>query len=1052
MLDFDSHYALRRQLAADLERDLVGPSGAEHEVLADMPADAYRIGVLHPQAEPSATAVVDARAEQLGTEVDLPGDDAEVGAHPEPTVVDDTRFPSTLGVTCSVDGRRCAVLRVTARAAKYVPADAEGVPMSDQQARALSRSELFEQREWARVPIELPVVEIDVSKVGVTERPLDEGLALWWHVRAPGADGEVALTVTLINRLEARSPVKDLDARFQCGLSLEDLNQDAVFVERRVPSLGQVSDDDLRSYELLYRHAKTFAVGHGCAARWEGPGLDRKTRVESSVVPQARVRVATHRSVDNPTLDMKAAAAMAPGDVVAGLAAFIDGYEGWIGDTRSAATELPESLRAVAAEHLALCEESVGRMRAGIEQIEKDPDVRLAFQLMQEAMTSQRAASVLRAGGKLGTPDAGEVAAGWRPFQLGFILQCLEGIADHDSPDREVADLLWFPTGGGKTEAYLGLIAFTVFLRRLRGEGAGVTVLMRYTLRLLTVQQFARATLLICSCERIRRLRDDLGEAEISIGLWVGQGGTPNTMKQAEAALGGDLRQGNPRQLEACPWCGHAFTPRNYRIADGRVLVACEQNGCEFRNGLPVHLVDESIYEVRPTLLIATEDKFAAIAWRDECRNLFNLGTDDAPPALIVQDELHLISGPLGTIAGLYEMAVDLLCEAEGPLPKVIASTATIRRADSQTRGLFGREMRQFPPPGIDARDSYFAVEADPKVGADRLYVGLLSPVSSHAYLMIRVFARLLHSASSAGDDDGVRDAYWTLVGYFNSLRVLGGAVLQVHDDVRDRLQQLSDAPDARGVVEELDLIEMTSRVPSERIPKMLKELERPLGREPKDVVLATNMISVGLDVDRLGLMAVMGQPQATSEYIQATSRVGRKWPGLVAVIFNGNKSRDRSHYENFAGYHHALYRHVEATSVTPLSPRARDRALHAILIALARQTLEQFGGNEGAGMAERARPKLEAVRDRIMERAERTLPSDSPDRFEMLEAVRAHLDAIIERWETRARRTPGLVYQASDSKDSLLTSASGAQSKAFATGYSMRDVDAETTFEVVNR
>jgi ATP-dependent helicase YprA (DUF1998 family) len=414
---------------------------------------------------------------------------------------------------------------------------------------------------------------------------------------------------------------------------------------------------------------------------------------------------------------------------------------------------------------------------------------------------------------------------------------------------------------------------------------------------------------------------------------------------------------------------------------------------------------------------------------------------------LIVQDELHLISGPLGTLAGLYETAIDFLCTEQGRPPKVIASTATIRRAQHQTRGLFTREMRQFPPPGIDANDSWFAVEAPPDRKGTRLYVGLMAPGASPATLMIRAYASLLQSAAEGAGSEQSRDPYWTLVGYFNSLRVLAGARMQVQDDVGDRLQLIARDggprpldPDAR--------IELTSRESSSAIPAHLKRMEKAYpDTDALDVILATNMISVGVDIDRLGLMVVMGQPQSTSEYIQSTSRVGRQHPGLVVTLLNAGRSRDRSHYESFKSYHSALYRQVESTSVTPFSPRARDRALHAVLISLARLTIPGLADNDAAGAVAHHRAELELLIGYILARVEAVDP-------EAVLPAENELRRILAAWEQRAATVPNLKYSSFKDIDKTLlldaARAAEAQIGTLPTLWSLRDVDQESNLFLV--
>ena len=400
--------------------------------------------------------------------------------------------------------------------------------------------------------------------------------------------------------------------------------------------------------------------------------------------------------------------------VSAPLHSFCDEYASWIEKRREEASALPDDLRATAYGHLDVCAGAASRMRAGVDQLgsKSDDTPWNAFRLANKAMLRQRSrVEWLRLGRATEKPEESE-GHEWRPFQLAFILLCLRGIADPDGPDRRFADLLWFPTGGGKTEAYLGLIAFTVFLRRLRhGEnGAGVNVLMRYTMRLLTIQQFERAALLICCLESLRREDPRLGTSEISIGLWVGRDATPNNRVQAGISLdrlraGRSVEKENPVQLHACPWCGYALDHRNYWLPSdkSRVRIACRQKDCQFSGGLPAFVVDDDLYDFHPTI-VATADKYASLPWRERVAALFNLDDDSTrPPELIIQDELHLISGPLGTLTGLYETAVDLL------LARTRGTPAQGRRLDSdhpsgttnRSLGLFNREVRQFPPPAL---------------------------------------------------------------------------------------------------------------------------------------------------------------------------------------------------------------------------------------------------------------------------------------------------------------------------------------------------------------
>jgi hypothetical protein len=605
---------------------------------------------------------------------------------------------------------------------------------------------------------------------------------------------------------------------------------------------------------------------------------------------------------------------------------------------------------------------------------------------------------------------------------------------DRIEPIDAYADLLWFPTGGGKTEAYLGVAAFTMAIRRMQGNlggydgSRGLSVIMRYTLRLLTLQQFQRATALICAMEVLRRAAlssgdESLGVETFSIGLWVGNNVTPGTTdKSHEAIL--DARNPNrynggsasPAQLTSCPWCGSEIKPERDVKVDrgvGRTLIFCGDpvKRCDFSkgNGIPVLTVDEEIYRRPPSMMIATVDKFAMMSWRGQVRTLFGKASKECtrhglvwpgcecntghqagrglsaatvnqispirPPDLIIQDEFHLISGPLGTMVGLYETAVDELCSwkigEKSIKPKVIASTATVRKAEAQVRNVFMRRVSVFPPHGLDVEDNYFSIQRSIEDRPGRRYLGVCSPGSSRPAMLIRVYTAFLTAAQELFNRFGEpADPYMTMVGYFNSLRELGGMKRLAEDDVQTRAFKVQMSMIERPAMAQRSISnirELTSRVSSQDIPKYLDQLEVKFKSEfdvaadkyvtnwnrdetrAIDVVLATNMLSVGVDVNRLGLMAVNGQPKGTAEYIQATSRVGRASPGLVCTVLTWARPRDLSHYETFEHYHATFYKHVEAQSVTPFSPRAMDRGLTGTLLSIVRLDNENFSPNDGA-------------------------------------------------------------------------------------------------------
>ncbi|MFJ8540795.1 helicase-related protein [Streptomyces sp. NPDC093586] len=1063
------HYRVRdEELLVGLRRELFGPteeSAPEDraEVLPhDAPIDRYLTGVLYPRASRERRAENAAEQDGLDAAPVLAREDAEeAGAAQEAGVSGDKR-PSSMGLTFAVDPAISDTIVVSTRAAVYEPTDADGNPVPARRAEART---VAEQRErWRRKELELPEKTVDVTSPtpGELIDLVPDKVALHVIVRRPDpVSGTVTVTVTLINRQKVgERDLQDAFALFQCGLVVWAADGSSAFVERPAPDASH--DPEIATSRLLHRHAPTFAIGHGCAAAWDwvpSPiGVTDSVQaavpeIRSEFVPSVEVLLTdSNPEIDSSSLSMLGLAEKPDTEVLGALEALATGYEDWITRKSAEADALVGGPHEQPArDQVDACREALGRIREGIELLRAKPDLMRAFRLANRAMADQRARSAWVKDGRVGSPDP--AAGRWRPFQIAFLLLCMAGIDDPEHDDRKISDLLWFPTGGGKTEAYLGLIALTSFLRRIRkgANGGGVTVLMRYTLRLLTLQQFERAAILLCAMENMRRHTPELGDEPFSVGMWVGRSATPNMLAEAAARLD-ELRADldkrlateNPVQLHACPWCGTRLDARDYEVDEDakRMLIRCPGADCDFTDGLPVHLIDEAVYDARPTLVIATVDKFASMPWRPATSALFNLDdpTDGTPPPeLIVQDELHLISGPLGTLTGLYETAVDALAEQ----PKVIASTATIRRAADQGRHLFARAVRQFPPAGLDSRDSWFAVETPREEKASRRYVGLLAPGTSQSTLLIRTYATLLHRAMHADTDDKVRDAYWSLVGYFNSLRLLSAAELQVHDDVVAYLELLAER-EGVAVRPVANYSELTSRIDASEIPTRLKGIEKRLPDEDTvDVLLATNMIAVGVDVDRLGLMAVMGQPQTTAEYIQATSRVGRAHPGLVAVMLNSARARDRSHYENFQHYHSALYREVESTSVTPFSARARERGLHAVIVALARILIPEARPNEGAGQVDSYEHVLRGrIRTLLLDRVDAVTPSEA-------EAVEQDFDEFVDWWcqeadihgellfePKRGNRAPSLLKSYDDDSEDR---------EAWPTLWSLRDVDAES-------
>ncbi|SFL28839.1 Helicase conserved C-terminal domain-containing protein [Lachnospiraceae bacterium KH1T2] len=814
-------------------------------------------------------------------------------------------------------------------------------------------------------------------------------------------NGFYSYTIMLINMAKGK-PGKD--NLYQPEISIDtDKNGLLVFNDYSELDIVQDYTEEEASNSLLYRNHKKYGTGLGVSVNWnisdEGKGQIYTDFFPTVEVPQMEFTVDEKYNVPDKTFSMKYLSDLdsdSKENKIAYLKQLSEGYNSWIGEIESKIHALPNHHFYTAQRHISNCRYCQNRIAEGICELENNPPAWDAFQLANRAMYMQRVQIVLQSKFEDVYPDNDELGElledmnyyeqpdshFWRPFQLAFLLMSVTSMSNDNvsNKERDIVDLIWFPTGGGKTEAYLGLAAFTIFYRRLShlSESGGTAIIMRYTLRLLAAQQFTRASTLICACELIRQEakrrsssypRYDLGDDEINIGLWIGGAHTPNKNKEAvecydklSKAINKNLEytkeKYNKFQVLKCPWCGTKLVKdidkRNkvvgkwgYRLRNKKhFYLCCTHESCLFNDKLPLQIVDEELYDNPPTLLFATVDKFAMMPWYGEIGRFFATDTNNRTPELIIQDELHLISGPLGSMVGLYEAAIDYLCCHKGIKPKIIASTATICKAKEQCSSLYNREVFQFPPQGIDEADSFFAKSADISKKSGREYVGLMPSGKTKAMMESRVLASLLQIVKESRYDDEVKDTFWTLTTYFNSLKELGKCSTIVQNDVRDNIERMAHRNNYLfGKRTILKADELTSRISTTELNRTLNRLEKiHYSKEnwenkiyPVNLLLATNMISVGIDVDRLNSMVIIGQPKLTSEYIQASSRVGRKFPGVVFVQYDGARSRDRSHYEQFKSYHESFYRYVEPTGVTPFSEPSRKRALHAVLVSMIR-------------------------------------------------------------------------------------------------------------------
>lgn len=1057
---------VRKRLVEALNLALVGPQpghplAEERLPRKDRPSNWYLTGFLIPSGTPPAQSA-DADEED-DTEGEVPGEGGlSEESNEERKAAKKGFFPSSMGLSFLVASATRA-LTVTVRWGDYTDSEVDG---DDGKPEAV----------WQRHPREASVV-VPLQKASaptVLDVPSSEGLQLHVVERAIDArvlDGQVepgtrSVSVFLVNH---RTPVEvgqgepDVAYAFQPEL---EVTCEEPFVPR--PDLRGARADgwDEEVADLHYADTPEYATGHGISAEWEE--VDGACHLlRTAWIPSAEVEKTATVEIPGVELSMDALGALAHGaEVEAALGPLVTAYRGWIEVRRTEIAGLQGKRLETATELLKLAENAANRIERGIGVLSEDEDALDAFRVANRAVARalrQRLADQLQ--GR---------SPSWRAFQLAFMLLNLPGLVDPRDPQRETVDLLFFPTGGGKTEAYLGLAAFAMVLRRLRHRspergggdgmwGAGVSVIMRYTLRLLTLDQLGRAAGLVCALELEREDHTDrYGKWPFEIGLWVGKAATPNhlgykgeTRKDSARIKVNQFkndpdRKPSPIPLENCPWCGERFRPASFSLDPDsdrprELRIVCSNFECDFTRdrALPIVAVDESLYRRLPAFLIATVDKFASLPWVGPSGALLG-GADRAdatgfygaaelgrgrrleaplpPPDLVIQDELHLIAGPLGTMTGLYETAIEALClrEHDGRVvrPKIVASTATVRQAQQQVQALFGRASTAvFPPPGPDRRDSFFARTIPAAERPARLYLGIACQGRNPKVLMRKTLLALMGAAERCYRDAGGHqnlqnpaDPYMTVLGYFNSLRELGGARRILEEEVQNTLKSYGSRKrvgESPGLFQDRknfsEVVELTSRVPTNKVAEARRRLEVGFHdiKQRVDCAIATNMISVGLDIPRLGLMVVLGQPKTHAEYIQATSRVGRDdaRPGLVLTLLNVHKPRDRSHYEHFRHYHETFYRSVEVGSVTPFSARALDRGFAGALMALARHAEASLTPPDGVEQIAAVRADLERrLLGAFLERVD-DQPLDDAERAERLRSVQNRIVDLLDSW-----------------------------------------------------
>ena len=1115
------HAIVRQKILDAVRKDLIGPSYANEE-LKEIPTSSYITGMLYP----ADTAVTEDEnyydVEFTEKKFDADGESMEAGIfeedEPEDRIKGGFQKPSSIGVSFYVPDD---VEKINAYInwGKYYAEQVQGEVIDGTLEEDAENKRKKKHTVYIREQMN-DVVEIDFNQISHSKQiPLESNGNIYIYVMKMQLDnGYKMVSVYLHNNDKSDGDEKEYEkVMFQVEMLITDDLMSPIFVPEYICRKVELED------EYYYKGRPVYARGRGCAATWEKKADEvNATAIKSSFIPDYEIP-SVSAQIDN--MPEHAFSMLQMGtpkkkvEVIENLRTLTVMYGSWITDILVNDDAMQDDkFKGIGCSIIDKCNDANHRMNAGIDLIENDDKAYQAFVFMNQAMYLQRSITSFSKDYGNGIPcslrdymtDIPEKGrkqdhSDWRPFQIAFILLNLYGIMDGESLERDIVDLLYFPTGGGKTEAYLGLIAFTIAYRRLTAsdeseyeKDGGVTVFLRYTLRLLTTQQRDRLMRLIVAMEQLREKNQELyGKERISIGFWVGGNVTPNNFSDysnTDQFKKKEFIRKLTKQIIKCPYCGKEITRGEYDINEkGKyVKIHCADDNCMFslKTGrtIPVYLVDEEIYAKCPTVIISTVDKFARLPWSEKVGLLFGrtnrfcdrcghiaigekhygkhnadtkVGLEMAkvveckpfyPPELIIQDELHLITGPLGTIYGGYETVVEEMCciERNGKKirPKYVVSTATIRNAGEQIKFLYGRnEFVQFPPSGFDTRDSFFIKEiplptdnlanvSEEKIEEMvnqgqkpfRKYAGICASGQSVKTTLTRLYSVILQTVLDIAKEpeyEDYIDPYYTLIGYFNSIRELGGAIRLLDDDIASRIRVVKNkynSPEQRYLSFE-GKKEITSRIPSYEISQILEKLAVAYDKNKEkqgcyDVVIATNMIAVGMDVDRLGLMSVVGQPKQNSEYIQATSRVGRQHPGIIFTVYNPYRPRDLSNYENFVGFHSQMYRYVEGTTATPFAARARDRVLHALVVSLFRLQVESMADNDGASRINEISDKqIKEIKDKILGRVKIIAPSSYVD-------TEKEIDEFINTWKSIAKddKLSYFVHTIAGDKKRLLT------------------------------
>lgn len=604
----------------------------------------------------------------------------------------------------------------------------------------------------------------------------------------------------------------------------------------------------------------------------------------------------------------------------------------------------------------------VERISHGVELLTTNDQLRTAFQLMNRAMAISARGRYTK----------------WRPFQFAFLLANLRCLVDRADESR-IVDIVWFATGGGKTETYLGLLLTAAFLDRMRGKISGVTAWSRFPLRMLSLQQTQRFANALAAAEMVRR-DVGIGGDPFSLGFLVGGGATPNRIKKESERPNEDAdkieEMENPfLLLDACPFCRQRSVVTSFDRVLWKLDHRCKNSECPIAGeALPIHVVDDEIWRFLPTIIIGTLDKAANISRHTGMRGLLGapmgrcsrpghgytyakrgefptgclvpdckgpsgpLPMEAAlfPASFRLQDELHLLRDSLGAVDAHYECAMDgIQEELSGEKPKILASSATLSGYLKQVDVLYRREARVFPQPPPTDGAGFWAADSDKLM---RRYIALAPRRLTVEFVVDRLIVtlqsairRLVQEPEGLCEELGVDSSYSDfLIDLYGTNVVYGNTLQDIDAVVRSSETQYAELTPPPNVET------LTGRTDFEDVRKTLDRLEHPESDFDKrlHLIAASSMMSHGVDIDRLNVMIMLAFPLGVAEFIQATARVGRRWPALVIVVPKMMRERDASVYRAFPQFVSHGDRFVEPIPITRKSRRVLERTISGLELA----------------------------------------------------------------------------------------------------------------------